>query len=340
MKTPDGYRLAVNRFKALSGDDESILIKENSNDYTKLRDLLFYHNIRYALSIASEYDGLGNVHGGEDCIQNAILGLYKASRKFDISAGTKFTTYATYYIRSEILYFTRLTENNVSVNTISMNKKVVSHDNEDIREICDVIHKYVEPTVSIGSEQSVNDWSNVSNIIRHVVNSDVRLPQKHRDMFFAYYLSPEQPSIKYMMNRFGLSKRRITQILRGCKDSVMERLARFFPKEVFVEYGIDSIFSTRDEQENSSKKYVACESPRYSHLNYEKFSVKRNSTKIMTTVRWRPESLHEKIYGVKSKVNSNSHDVSESEDASEFIVNQINASDCGREFDEEAHFVD
>lgn len=340
MKTPELYRDVVKRFKTLSNDAELKLVEDNRDDVVKLRDLLFYHNIKYALSIASEYDCLGNVHGGEDCLQNAILGLYKASRNFDISAGTKFTTYATYYIRREILYFTRLTENNVSQNAISINRKVSSKDNEDIREISDVIQRYVEPTLSIGVEKNFDDYENIKSMIRNALNSDLSLSQRHREMFSTYYLSNERPSIEYMMNRFRISRRRVTQILKEAKDSVIDRLARMFPEDVFVKHGIDSVLEERDKQ--FSEK-IKCESPsttRYSHVNYEKLSVKRSARKTRTIIRWRPDYLNDKIYHSKSNLKQTSLVENDLNDATDMIESHIQNSGCGIVFDEEAHFVD
>lgn len=334
MKTTDSYNDTLKRYRTLSCEEESRLIEEHGNDDIKLRDLLFYHNIRYALSVASEYKSLGNVHGGEDCVQNAILGLYKASRNYDTSAGTKFTTYATYYIRREILYFTRLTENNVSENSISMNKKVSSHDNDDIREFSDVIQRYVEPTMSIGCENGVDDYENMKNVILHVLHSSISLPKRHQDMFSEYYLSSERPSIDYMMDRFRISRRRVTQILKEAKDDVVERLARFFPKELFVKYGIDNILTLRDEPNKS------IQSARYSHVNYEKLAVKREAKFTRTSIRWRPDYMNDKIHRSKPNVKQTDSGVNDLNDASDMIERNIHDSECGMVFDEEAHFVD
>ena len=71
-------------------------------DREQIEHELIKHNIFLAINIASknawrykEYDTL---------ISNAMFGLVEAAQKFDIERGTKFSTYASQWIRREILY--------------------------------------------------------------------------------------------------------------------------------------------------------------------------------------------------------------------------------------------
>lgn len=73
-------------------------------------DLLACSNLRLAISIAKKY--LNNKISMEDLVQVGDLGLLDAVRRFDPERGTKFSTYATYWIkrriREELTYRSRL----------------------------------------------------------------------------------------------------------------------------------------------------------------------------------------------------------------------------------------
>lgn len=64
------------------------------------RHALMLHNVRLVVSIARIYTGRGLTFA--DLIQSGIIGLDRASRKFDPDRGFKFSTYASWWIRQAI----------------------------------------------------------------------------------------------------------------------------------------------------------------------------------------------------------------------------------------------
>lgn len=63
-------------------------------------DTLVNHNLRLVVSIAQRYAGMLPMM---DLIQEGNMGLIQAAQHYDVSYGTKFSTYAVYWIKSTII---------------------------------------------------------------------------------------------------------------------------------------------------------------------------------------------------------------------------------------------
>lgn len=76
----------------------SILAQEGDED---ARRQIMESNLRLVMSIARRYRGRSL--GYEDMIQEGIIGLLEAIRKYDWTRGHRFSTYATFWIRQSIV---------------------------------------------------------------------------------------------------------------------------------------------------------------------------------------------------------------------------------------------
>ena len=97
------YRKIADKCPQLSDAEESSLLSIRDE---AAKEWLFRHNIK--LAIAYMLKCRPSDMSVEDAIQLAMCGLLKAIDKFDTSIGTRFSTYACYWIRNEITYHTRL----------------------------------------------------------------------------------------------------------------------------------------------------------------------------------------------------------------------------------------
>lgn len=79
-----------------SGELQSIVLMGE-----RAADALLHANLRLVVSIAKHYTRCGLDF--EDLIQEGNLGLYRAVRTFDFTKGFKFSTHATWHIRSAII---------------------------------------------------------------------------------------------------------------------------------------------------------------------------------------------------------------------------------------------
>lgn len=71
------------------------------NKDRRAADALLEPNLRYVVSIASQYRGYG--FRMSDLVEEGNIGLCEALRRFDPSRGLRFMTYASYWIRAYIL---------------------------------------------------------------------------------------------------------------------------------------------------------------------------------------------------------------------------------------------
>ncbi|GIX49488.1 MAG: RNA polymerase sigma factor [Candidatus Tectimicrobiota bacterium] len=96
------YLAEVRRLPLLTPEEEAELGRRiRRGDEEALRKLVA-HNLRFVVQIAARYQGHGLPLA--DLINEGNLGLLHAARKFDPERGTRFITYAVWWIRQAILH--------------------------------------------------------------------------------------------------------------------------------------------------------------------------------------------------------------------------------------------
>ena len=94
------YLLRARQHRILSREEEVVLsARIQEGDETAWEELV-QCNLKLVVSIARQYIGRGLDFA--DLIQEGNLGLMRAARGFDATFGTKFSTYATWWIRQAI----------------------------------------------------------------------------------------------------------------------------------------------------------------------------------------------------------------------------------------------
>jgi RNA polymerase primary sigma factor len=93
------------RHRILTADEEVTLAKRIERGDFQAKDILIRHNVKLVISIAKKYNFGPN--GGVsltmfDLINEGIIGLIRATEKFDYRRGFKFSTYASWWIRQSI----------------------------------------------------------------------------------------------------------------------------------------------------------------------------------------------------------------------------------------------
>jgi RNA polymerase primary sigma factor len=101
--TTDALQLFLNevsRHPLLTAEQEVELAKAIERGDLEAKERMINSNLRLVVSIAKKYQG--NEMPLLDLIQEGILGLIRATEKFDWRRGYKFSTYATFWIRESI----------------------------------------------------------------------------------------------------------------------------------------------------------------------------------------------------------------------------------------------
>ena len=94
------YLREINETALLNGDQEKELAYRIEKGDTQARDQMVRANLRLVVNIARGYAGKGLAL--QDLIEEGNLGLLRAVEGFDPSMNTRFSTYASYWIKQSI----------------------------------------------------------------------------------------------------------------------------------------------------------------------------------------------------------------------------------------------
>ncbi|MEM9366123.1 MAG: RNA polymerase sigma factor RpoD/SigA [Planctomycetota bacterium] len=94
------YLREINETPLLSADEETELAGRIADGDVMARDQMVRANLRLVVNIARGYTGKGL--GLQDLIEEGNLGLLRAVEGFDPAHGTRFSTYASYWIKQSI----------------------------------------------------------------------------------------------------------------------------------------------------------------------------------------------------------------------------------------------
>jgi RNA polymerase primary sigma factor len=94
------YLREINETALLNADKEKDLAKRIEDGDNEARDQMVRANLRLVVNIARGYTGKGL--GLQDLIEEGNLGLLRAVEGFDYRMNTRFSTYASYWIKQSI----------------------------------------------------------------------------------------------------------------------------------------------------------------------------------------------------------------------------------------------
>ena len=101
VQTPlETYLREINETALLTAEAERELATRIGQGDTRARDRMVRANLRLVVNIARGYTGKGL--GLQDLIEEGNLGLLRAVEGFDPTVGTRFSTYASYWIKQSI----------------------------------------------------------------------------------------------------------------------------------------------------------------------------------------------------------------------------------------------
>jgi RNA polymerase primary sigma factor len=94
------YVKEIKKTANIATTDQKALAEAMVAGSIEARNKLIETNLRFAIQVARQYQGMGLKL--EDLIGFANLGLFEAAERFDTTKGVKFITFAVWYIRAEI----------------------------------------------------------------------------------------------------------------------------------------------------------------------------------------------------------------------------------------------
>jgi RNA polymerase primary sigma factor len=94
------YMREIKKLATLTREQEIELANQIQAGDTRAMNKLVESNLRFAIQVAKQYQGMGLEL--EDLIGFANVGLFEAAERFDPTKGVKFITFAVWYIRAEL----------------------------------------------------------------------------------------------------------------------------------------------------------------------------------------------------------------------------------------------
>ena len=175
----------IKKAPLLDRDNEIALATKAKAGDVKAQQLLVKSNLRFAVQVAKQYQGMGLEI--EDLIQVANLGLFEAVKRFDPTRGIKFISFAVWYVRAElqkalndlsrvvrIPSHKTMTEGK-DFSTLSTSKKV--GDDEDSET-------YADRYLSGEQSKPKHEVTDLKELLNVALNS---MKPKHRDAVKMFY---------------------------------------------------------------------------------------------------------------------------------------------------------
>jgi RNA polymerase sigma-32 factor len=130
-------------------------------------------NLRFVVKIAFEYH---NYHNVLDLIQEGNLGLVRAVGKYDPERGTRFTTYASFWIRAYILKYLMDTWSMVKVGTRDSHRRLyysLKREKEKLEK------SGIVPTVEVLADNLKTSTADIEDMELRLYQGDVSLDAPH-----------------------------------------------------------------------------------------------------------------------------------------------------------------
>jgi RNA polymerase primary sigma factor len=214
------YLREINETPLLSAAQEKELAYRVENGDGAARDYLARANLRLVVNIARRYAGKGL--GLQDLIAEGNLGLLRAVERFDPSMNTRFSTYASYWIKQSI-------------------KRALVNTGHTIRlpaYVVELLTKWRRATAQLNDElgrtptleevaQVLNLPKKKLNIIKKAIsiyNASPQGGQAESDLSLDELFADTRETLKEIGERLGLTRERVRQIEVEALGKLREQL--------------------------------------------------------------------------------------------------------------------
>jgi RNA polymerase primary sigma factor len=266
------YLKEISRLPLLSREEEYEAAKAAAQGDIYARNKLINSNLRFVLTVAKKYQGLGVPLS--DLVNEGNIGLIQAAEKFDVNRGYRFISYAVWWIRQSILKalyeksrFIRLPVNQTNdlIHIKRAKKKLAGHCRvedqvQEIAQMLNIKEDYIEDIMAISREvvslEKLADTEKGAFSLEELIVDDRyeapdqealnksleddiegilgTLDRKEAEIIRLHYgLGQRTPmSFKEIGDRFNLTKERIRQI----EEKALTRLQHVSRKSKLAAY--------------------------------------------------------------------------------------------------------
>ena len=206
---------------------ELILSARKSGDVNAARTLVL-HNLRLVVSIAFQYRRAWlNLL---DLFQEGAVGLMEAVRRWDPDMGTRFGSYAAYWIRACILRFLMTNSRLIHVGNTRAGRKLFFRLEKERQKL---LAEGIDPTPKLLAARLEVDESDLAEVSAHLASREVSLDPRPDDdgVPLAEKISAQQASPEQQTARDELS-----QAVRRLMDDFESKLADDRERAVWREH--------------------------------------------------------------------------------------------------------
>jgi RNA polymerase sigma-32 factor len=130
----DGYASAIKRFKLLErGQEQQLARRWQEQQDRRATDALVTSHLRLAAKVARRYQGYGLPLA--DIISEANLGLVIAASRFEPGRGSRFSTYALWWIKATIHEYILRSWSLVKIGTTAAQRKLFFRLRREVRKL-------------------------------------------------------------------------------------------------------------------------------------------------------------------------------------------------------------
>lgn len=186
----------------------------SEQEITATPEQLVKHNMLFVVSVAKQYGGKSS--DLKDLIQEGMIGLVKASQRYDATKGFKFISYAVWYIQQSIVTYLRNQRNiiRISEHQNIANRKILelidTHSEEEIKNKLNitesVFRNFIHNPITESMDEKFGEddeyekqYVSDENFLEHYENKDManrikimmeKLSYKEQHIIYQVYLVP------------------------------------------------------------------------------------------------------------------------------------------------------
>lgn len=213
------------QYPCLNKEQEREMINLYRHDRDKLNKLLFMHNIRIVFSQAKKY--MSKVNDFDTLVQDGMLGLAEAARRFDLDRDVKFCTYCMPWVRKYLLlhfYGKQIELDKLTTSLNAPSPMAEPGDTSSDASFENFISSYIDPSYAqpktIESEISSIEQEEICEDLYAKVEQDTSLSAVDKAVFIEMFKNREKTrdlAEKYNIQMEDVSeiKHRVLSKLRG-----------------------------------------------------------------------------------------------------------------------------
>lgn len=198
------------------------MIQQHKDNRDELNQLFFMHNIKIVFNIAKKYTS--KTRDFDNLVQEGMKGLAEAAKRFDIEKGTKFVTYAGFWIKKYILATFDEKRNWIERHSTSLSSPALQQSSKgNGQEVTfeNFINSYIEPTQdrskSIQTELSSHEQTEICKSLMDNLESDSSLSATEKAVFVDYFYNKEKT--RDIAAKYNLEIPRVFEI----KNSILSK---------------------------------------------------------------------------------------------------------------------